>query len=139
MNGDMNGDMDESSKRMRRGAQPLLRLLAINLAIGAIMAALMVGGLVALNAGGLRDLALADGSPGVALALLLLGFFITFGSVAMGTAIMALGRCDHRGGNARRGRRPDNLALQRNVAQRPGGTFPLARDSGGSNSPSGWK
>ena len=119
--------------------QPLFRLLAVNLGIGASAAVLLLGGLLALDPGGLRDLILADRAPAVAVALLLFGFLITFGSVAMGTAIMALGRCDHRGGNARRGRRPDNLALQRNVAQRPGGTFPLARDSGGSNSPSGWK
>ncbi len=71
---------------------PLFRLLAINLALGLGMATLLVGGLLALNPGGLRHLIFTDRSPGVALGLLLMSFFITFGSTAMGTAIMALGR-----------------------------------------------
>ena len=40
----------------------------------------------------LRDLILADSSPGTALGMLLFGFVVTFGSTAMGTAIMAMGR-----------------------------------------------
>lgn len=71
---------------------PLFRLLAINLAAGVTMATLVVGGLLALNPGGLRHLIFADSSPGTALGLLLFGFVVTFGSVAMGTAIMAMGR-----------------------------------------------
>ncbi len=71
---------------------PLFRLLAINLAAGTAVAAVFVGGLLALNPAGLRDLILADSSPGTALGLLLFGFVVTFGSTAMGTAIMAMGR-----------------------------------------------
>lgn len=71
---------------------PLFRLLAINLAAGVTMATLVVGGLLALNPGGLRHLIFADASPGTALGLLLFGFVVTFGSAAMGTAIMAMGR-----------------------------------------------
>jgi len=71
---------------------PLFRLLAINLAGGVTLAALVVGGLLALNPGGLRHLIFADASPGTALGLLLFGFVVTFGSAAMGTAIMAMGR-----------------------------------------------
>jgi hypothetical protein len=71
--------------------QPLLRLLAVNLAAGAGVATLMLGGLLALNPGGLRELIFADRTPGAALALLGFGFLITFGSAAMGSAIMALG------------------------------------------------
>ena len=71
---------------------PLFRLLAINLAVGVAMAALLVGGLLALDPGGLRHLIFADSSPGTALGLLLFGFVVTFGSTAMGTAIMAMGR-----------------------------------------------
>jgi hypothetical protein len=82
--------------------QPLLRLLAINLAVGASTALLMVGGLVALNPFGLRDLVLADRSPATALGLLLFGFVVTFGSAAMGTAIMTLTQ----GGGRRRGNAP---------------------------------
>ena len=71
---------------------PLFRLLAINLAAGVALATLVVGGLLAVNPGGLRHLIFADASPGTALGLLLFGFVVTFGSAAMGTAIMAMGR-----------------------------------------------
>ena len=71
---------------------PLFRLLAINLAAGTAVAVLLVGGLLLLNPGGLRHLIFADSSPGTALGLLLFGFVVTFGSTAMGTAIMAIGR-----------------------------------------------
>jgi hypothetical protein len=71
--------------------QPLLRLLAINLAIGVSMAVLMLGGLLALNPLNLRHLIFADRDAVAAVGLLLFGFLITFGSAAMGTAVMALG------------------------------------------------
>ena len=71
---------------------PLLRLLAVNLAIGIGIAVLMLGGLLALNPGNLRHLIFADRAPWAALGLLLFGLLITFGSAAMGTAIMALGK-----------------------------------------------
>ena len=71
---------------------PLFRLLAINLAAGMAVAALLVGGLLVVNPFGLRDLIFADNSPGTALGLLLFGFVVTFGSAAMGTAIMAMGQ-----------------------------------------------
>lgn len=77
--------------RMAIFRAPLFRLLAINLAAGAAAAVLLLGGLLALNPHGLRDLILADHSPATAIGLLLFGLFITFGSTAMGTAIMALG------------------------------------------------
>jgi len=79
-----------SSMRLLR--LPLLRLLAINLALGATLAALMLGGLMALNPGNLRGLIFADRDAGAALFLLGFGLVVTFGSVAMGTAIMTLGR-----------------------------------------------
>jgi hypothetical protein len=86
---------------------PLFRLLAINLAIGACAAALLVGGLLLLNPGHLRDLIFADRAPGVAIFLLLGSFLITFGSAAMGSAIMAQGRKedDGSGGGGAGGRR----------------------------------
>lgn len=71
---------------------PLYRLLLTNLAIGLAAAALLFGGLLLINPGHLRDLILSDQSPEVALLLLLFGFVITFGSAAMGTAIMAIGK-----------------------------------------------
>ena len=69
----------------------LTRMLAINLGIGVAVAALLVGGLLLLNPGGLRDLIFADRSPFVPIGLLLGGFVVTFASTAMGTAIMAMG------------------------------------------------
>ena len=88
---------------------PLLRLLAINLAAGAGLAALLLFGLLALDPHGLRGLILADHSPATAIGLLLFGLFITFGSAAMGTAIMALGGRDDGGSGEGRddGRRRD--------------------------------
>src|SRR6266702_8842554 len=78
-------------RRARFLRTPLFRLLAINLGIGVSLAVLLVGGLLALDPGGLRHLIFADRSPGTALGLLLFGFVVTFGSTAMGTAIMATG------------------------------------------------
>ncbi|GLR87895.1 hypothetical protein [Bradyrhizobium iriomotense] len=77
---------------------PLFRLLAINLAIGACAAALLVGGLLLINPAHLRDLIFADDAPGVAIFLLLGSFLVTFGSAAMGSAIMAQGRKEDDGG-----------------------------------------
>jgi len=94
---------------------PLFRLLAINLAIGACAAALLVGGLLWLNPGHLRELILADRAGGVALLLLLASFLITFGSAAMGSAIMAQGRKDDDSG--RGGGHQSPLAVQE-LAQR---------------------
>ncbi len=90
----MNQTPDQMQPRRRLAflRVPLFRLLAINLAVGVTLAALLVGGLLALNPGGLRHLIFADASPGTALGLLLFGFVVTFGSAAMGTAIMAMGR-----------------------------------------------
>jgi hypothetical protein len=82
---------------LRLVREPLFRLLAINLAIGIAAAVLMLGGLLALNPDRLRDLILADRTPTMALALLLFGLVVTFGSVAMGTAILAIGRGDDLG------------------------------------------
>ena len=87
--------MQPNQRRPRRLLQiPLFRLLAINLALGFGVAVVLVGGLLAFDPFGLRHLVLSDRSPGVAIGLLLGSFFVTFGSTAMGTAIMALGRDD---------------------------------------------
>jgi hypothetical protein len=91
---------------------PLLRLLAINLLIGACAACLLVGGLLWLNPGHLRELIFADSAPGVAVLLLLGSFLITFGSAAMGSAIMAQGRKDDDDGTGTGGHGP-RLASQR--------------------------
>lgn len=82
---------------------PLFRLLAINLAIGACAATLLVGGLLWLDPWHLRELIFADRSPGIAIGVLLGSFLITFGSVAMGTAIMAIGRIERKHDDGPRG------------------------------------
>ena len=82
--------------------EPLFRLLAVNLAVGVSAAVLLLGGLLALNPQGLRDLILGDRSPLVPAGLLLFGFVVTFGSVAMGTAIMAIGAIGRGEGGGKR-------------------------------------
>jgi len=70
--------------------QPLLRLLAINLASGLAVAVMATGGVLLLNPE-LRSLITADQSPASAIIMLLAGFFITLGSCVMGAAIMWIG------------------------------------------------
>jgi hypothetical protein len=70
---------------------PLLRLLAVNLAAGTVVAAIAVGGLLLLDIRGLRHLIFADQSPAVALFVIFFSFFIAFGSWVMGTDIMRIG------------------------------------------------
>jgi hypothetical protein len=70
---------------------PLIRFLALNLALGLVVAALAVGGLIGFDLFGLRRLIFADQSPVTALALFAGGFVVTFASTVMGSAIMGLG------------------------------------------------
>jgi len=98
-------DSHPSSRRLSFWRTPLFRLLAINLAIGILLAVFLVGGLLWLNPGGLRNLIFADRSPGTALGLLLFGFIVTFGSTAMGSAIMAMGQREGEDDGPRGGRR----------------------------------
>lgn len=60
--------------------------------VSGVVGALVLGcGLLALDVGGLRTMATADPDGIVAVILLFCGLIITFGSVAMGIGIMALG------------------------------------------------
>lgn len=115
--------LNAALSRMAIFRVPLFRLLAINLAAGAAAAVLLLGGLLALNPHGLRDLILADRSPGTAIGLLLFGLFITFGSTAMGTAIMAMGGLAG-GGSGNGGGRPGDprpmAVIVRRQSPRPG-------------------
>jgi hypothetical protein len=97
---------------------PLARLLAVNLVAGIAVAALLVGGLLWLDPGGLRHLILTDRAPGVALGLLLFGFIVTFGSAAMGSAIMALGQRETNGCGPPRGGQPRRTAAVKARAAR---------------------
>jgi hypothetical protein len=113
---DMDARENENGRRrFRFWRVPLFRLLAINLAAGTLLAGFLVGGLLALNPFNLRDLILADRSPGTALGLLLFGFIVTLGSTAMGTAIMAAGA---RPPNDEHPRGPPRL-LARALSSRP--------------------
>lgn len=78
------------TRKVRR--DPLLRLLAVNLVAGVAVAVVAVGGLVLLDAFGLRRLIAADHSPLVPLAVLLFSFIVSFGSWVMGSAIMRIGK-----------------------------------------------
>lgn len=98
---------------MRLFRLPLLRLLAINLAAGVTIAALMLGGLMALNPGNLRGLIMADRNGVAALMLLGFGLVVTFGSVAMGTAIMMLGKKPKQNNGGGGTRIPVHVAAER--------------------------
>lgn len=116
----MNQKTDHGTDRASVLRLPLFRLLAINLAVGIAVAVLLVGGLLLLNPGGLRHLIFTDGSPWVAIGLLLFGFAVTFGSAAMGSAVMAAGLPPQQpdGGG---GGRPGRMIRQRAaVRRRPG-------------------
>jgi type IV secretory pathway VirB2 component (pilin) len=69
-----------------------LKFLAVHLAGGTAGAVAIVGGILATDLAGLRTLMLTDSHGWLALALLVFGLIITFGSVAMGVGIMGLGR-----------------------------------------------
>ncbi|MCB1480628.1 MAG: hypothetical protein KDJ55_01380 [Rhodobiaceae bacterium] len=70
---------------------PLFRLLAINFTIGAVVATMVVAGLILSDTQGIGTLVRNTQSPAIAVALLFGGFLITFSSVAMGWAIMRIG------------------------------------------------
>lgn len=70
----------------------LLRLLAVNAAIGVAIGCAAAAGLLLTDAGGLATLMSETGSYFAAGALLFGGFALTFGSLAMASAIMLLPR-----------------------------------------------
>ncbi len=70
-------------------SHPLLRLLLINSAGGALIGLLFALGLVALDAAQLQTLIRRDPSGAVALVLLLASFAITVGGLAAATAVMS--------------------------------------------------
>jgi hypothetical protein len=70
--------------------QPILRLLAINLAIGAALGLGFVATLVSMDLHGIGRLIRGSEDPIAALALLTGGFVVTFASVVAGGAIMLL-------------------------------------------------
>lgn len=69
--------------------QPVRAVLAPALA-GVIAGQVAVAGLLVLDVGGLRGLVLGSESRWAALLMLCAGFAITFGSAAIGVAIMTM-------------------------------------------------
>ena len=85
-------------------AGSLVGFLVCHCLAGIIAGWTVVGGLLWLDVGGLGGLVMTSDLFPVPLLMLLAAFAITFGSVAMGSAIMGLGRSGGPAGVA--GRRP---------------------------------
>jgi hypothetical protein len=72
----------------------LVRFLAVHATIGVLAGSAAATALLLADVGGLGSLVHDTASPGPALALLYGGFALTFGSLAMGSAVMLLPRDD---------------------------------------------
>ncbi len=86
----------------RRRTDPVLALILTNALGGAVVAIFLVGAILFLDIGRLGTLIAASDAPLAPTALLTAGFVITFASLAMGSAIMRIGRDDERGGGSGR-------------------------------------
>lgn len=72
----------------------VIRFMMTHLLVGAIAAALFTGLLLYFDLFGLWGLIKTTGSPVVAVVMLFGGCLVTFGSLAMGAAVMMLGEED---------------------------------------------
>jgi len=90
-------------KRLRR-IPPLFRFLAANCIAGIVTSWLFLGGIVWLDVGGLYQLLSRSPDAGVAIAVLAVGFAVTFGSAAMATAVWLMPYGDGQGGKGDRRR-----------------------------------
>ena len=68
----------------------LIRFLLVNCAIGIVGGWTLLAALLATDTGGIRTMIWNEASPGVPIILLAAGFAVTFGSAAMGAAVMAM-------------------------------------------------
>lgn len=85
--------MDRDSKRATvADEQNLIHFLAYNAAFGALVGCAAAAGMLAFDAGGLRTLLIEAQSILAGGAMLFVGFALTFGSLAMGSAVMLLPR-----------------------------------------------
>ncbi|MDX2159099.1 MAG: hypothetical protein SFW09_21550 [Hyphomicrobiaceae bacterium] len=82
------------SVRQQRRIPRVVSFLAINAVAGAIAGVLAAAGILVTDAGGLMSLAAQSGSTVTASSMLIGGFALTFGSLAMGSAVMLLPRQD---------------------------------------------
>ncbi len=74
--------------------EPLLRLLAVNGLIGAVVAGALAAVVLITDTAHLRTLIFSSREPWIGIVLLFFGFVVTMGSVAMGTAVMLLPKDD---------------------------------------------
>lgn len=77
-------------RQRRWRAMEIRRYILLPGLAGALAGLVAVAGLLALDVGSLGTLVLGPGGGMVPLAMLSTGFMITFGSAAIGAAIMAL-------------------------------------------------
>lgn len=77
--------------RRWRAVPAHVRFLLGHAAIGILVGWLFVAAVIGLDIGGLRGLVLRGSDGAIALALLAFGASVTFGSAAMGAAVMGLG------------------------------------------------
>lgn len=85
---------------------PLFRLLVTNCALGMLLGALLVAGLMVFDSGNIRTLALGDSNGLVAVFILLVAFSTMGGAIMMGSAVMTHRSYD----DPPRGRRRPRLA-----------------------------
>jgi hypothetical protein len=90
---------------------PLVKFLAVHLAVGIGAGWTVLGLMFWIDVGGMRSLIVNSGDAVVAVAMLAIFFALTFGSLAMGTGIMGLGRGPSAEDNPRR--EPPRGGLQR--------------------------
>jgi hypothetical protein len=80
----------------------LIRFLGLNMAIGVAIGVIIASAMIMSNLAGLKDLLIETREPFVAILLLYAFNALTFGSVAMGVAVMTMpydGICDMRDPN----------------------------------------
>jgi len=80
----------EPVRRCWRSLPRLIRFLIVNCASGIAAGWILLAALILSDTAGLRTLIWNSGSPLLPVAMLAGGFAITFGSAAMGAAIMML-------------------------------------------------
>jgi hypothetical protein len=69
-----------------------LKFLAQHLCYGLAAGATFGGLVLATDLSHIRTMAMESANPGLVIALMFFGLFVTFGSVAMGVGIMSLAR-----------------------------------------------
>ncbi|MGP0040933.1 MAG: hypothetical protein ACLPJW_09615 [Rhodomicrobium sp.] len=80
----------EPLRRWWQTVPRLIRFLLVNCAIGVAGGWTLLAALLATDTAHLRTLILNEASPAIPVLLLAAGFAITFGSAAMGAAVMAM-------------------------------------------------